>query len=84
MPTVSQFAPPAPGACPVCGARGTLQAREVERTELRRVKFGVFWVLVSLMSLGLGVILYLIFPRKTVVVGTDRFMECGACHSRLN
>jgi hypothetical protein len=76
------WAPPAVGACPFCGGVGGLQAVEVPRTELRRVKFGVFWVLVSLVSFGLGLILYLVFPRKRVEVGVDRYVQCGTCGAR--
>lgn len=77
------MSPPSPAACPICGGAGTLRAKSVELTEKRRVKFGIFWVLITLVSFGLGLVLYLIMPRKSVVTGVDRFMECGSCGSRV-
>lgn len=77
------MAPPTPASCPICGGVGTLSAKSVELTEKRRVKFGIFWVLLTLISLGLGLLLYLVMPRKNVVTGVDRFKECSACKSRV-
>lgn len=57
----------------------TLEAKSREITEKRRVKFGVFWVLTSLVSLGLAVLVWLVLPRKNVVVSVDRYMHCKAC-----
>jgi len=76
----------APGrgqSCPVCGAAGSLVARSHEITEKKRIKFGIFWVLISLFSLGLGFILWLIMPRTKQVIGVDRYMQCGACKARV-
>lgn len=77
------FPSPTPASCPICGGVGTLRAKSVELTEKKRVKFGIFWVLITLVSFGLGLVLYLIMPRKTVVTGVDRFMECASCQSRV-
>lgn len=74
---------PTPQACPVCGLVGTLRSQQIERTTKTRVKFGVIWVLISLLSLGLGVVLWLIWPRRTEVTGVDRWLECGSCHARI-
>lgn len=65
-------------ACPVCG-KCDWKAREERHTMKRRPKFGLLWILVSIVSLGLGVLLWLVWPRRKVTVGVDRYLECRAC-----
>ncbi|MCP4085113.1 MAG: hypothetical protein GY745_08705 [Actinomycetia bacterium] len=75
----------AAGSCPVCNSVGSLATRQKELTTKRRPKFGVFYVLLSLTLIGfpIAIILWLIMPRKTEVVGVDRWMECSSCKSRI-
>jgi hypothetical protein len=68
-------------ACKFCGAN-TLRPKSKEITQKKRVKFGIFWILVSCISLGFGLILWLILPRKNVVVSVDRWVECSNCGAR--
>ena len=58
-----------------------LKSVENEIKEKRRPKFGIFFVLLSL-AFGLGLILWLIAPRKNVVVSVDRYVECKKCKVR--
>ena len=79
--------PPTQGAstmqgCPMCG-QFTMRARSDNITVKKRVKFGVMFVLLSVVTLGGGIILWLILPRKNVTVGVDRYMECGSCMARV-
>lgn len=69
--------------CAFCGAEGTLVARSRDLTVKKRAKFGVIWVLISLFSLGIGFVLWLIWPRHDEVIGVDRYTECTACGSRI-
>ena len=80
---VQAMAPARGQSCPVCGAAGSLHSRQKELTEKRRVKFGVFWVLFSLLTGGLGFLLWLVMPRSKQVISVDRYMECGACRARV-
>lgn len=78
--------PPTPGAssmqgCPMCG-QFTMRSRSENITAKKRVKFGVFFVLLTLFF-GFGLIIWLITPRKTVTIGVDRYMECGSCKARV-
>ena len=66
-------------ACPYCGQTGTLIPKTREITEKRRPKFGVFWVLISLISVGIGFVLWLVMPRRKQVVSVDRYDYCTAC-----
>ncbi len=81
--TAAVAAPPEPqgAACRICGAH-ELKPKENEITEKRRVKFGIFWILISIVSLGFGVLLWLMMPRKNVVVSVDRYMQCQECKAR--
>ena len=60
--------------CPSC-QRGVLRAQPI--TEKRRIKFGVLWVLVSLLSIGLAVLVWLVMPRRNVVTGYVN--TCDVC-----
>jgi DNA-directed RNA polymerase subunit RPC12/RpoP len=68
-------------ACAQCGAH-TLVPHEEEITEKKRVKFGVFWVIVTILTAGVGFLVWLVWPRKNVVVGIDRYLECETCGAR--
>jgi hypothetical protein len=68
-------------ACRVCGAHD-LVAREEELTEKQRVKFGIFWLFITIITAGIGFLIWLIMPRKNVVVGVDRYLECKSCGAR--
>jgi hypothetical protein len=73
--------PPPSGGCVNCGQTGTLKSVAKDLTEKRRPKFGIFYVLLTLV-VGLGLILWLIAPRKKVVVSVDRYNECKNCGVR--
>jgi len=82
-PPVSNFGTRSPQACPVCGLVGTLRSRENKITIKKRPKFGVFWVLATIVTGGIALILWLIWPRSKQVVSVDRYLECGNCRSRI-
>ena len=71
----------AAASCAVCGAQA-LRPVEAKITEKKRVKFGLFWVILTLLTCGLTIIVWLVMPRKNVVIGVDRFMQCSACGAR--
>ena len=52
-------------------------------TTKKRPKFGIFWVLVTIFTAGLGIILWLIWLRHNEVVGVDRYLECTSCKARV-
>ncbi len=87
MPAAPATPPPPQAAitpaCSICGAQGTLVTKQEPITTKKRPKFGVFWILVSLISLGLGLILYLIWPRHKETIGVDRWTECRQCGARV-
>ncbi len=68
-------------ACVVCGAQ-TLKPEERKLTEKKRVKFGVMWLIVTIFTGGLGLIVWLIWPRRKVVVNVDRYVKCTSCGAR--
>jgi hypothetical protein len=65
-------------ACPSCGMRGTLVPQSREIKQKQRVKFGVFYVLLTFVF-GLGLILWLVTPRRNRVVSVDRYNRCSNC-----
>lgn len=67
--------------CAQCGER-TLVAGEAKLTEKKRVKFGLFWVLVTICTGGIALLVWLVMPRRNVVVGVDRFLQCSTCGAR--
>lgn len=67
----------------MCGKTGTLAAMTTNITRKRRAKFGVFWILLTLFTAGLGLLLYLIWPRHDEVVSVDRYLQCSACGARV-
>jgi cell division septal protein FtsQ len=71
------------GTCPVCGRQGTLRSQEKAITTKKRPKFGVFWVLFTIFTAGIGFLLWLIWPRHEEVVSVDRYLQCSACKSRI-
>lgn len=67
--------------CPYCGAVGTIKAhaRKVRGGSHRR-KFGIGWLLATIMTAGVALFLYpLLAPKRADVVGVDRWTECRAC-----
>jgi DNA-directed RNA polymerase subunit RPC12/RpoP len=72
---------PPPGRCLYCGAQ-TLAPKEQGLTRKRRSKFGVGWLLLTILTGGLGLILYLIWPRHNELVSVDRWIECTSCGGR--
>jgi hypothetical protein len=77
-----QYPPPSTGrACAVCGAHA-LVARETPLTRKRRVKFGFLWLVFCIVTGGLGLIVYLVWPRRTEVLNVDRFLVCTTCNAR--
>lgn len=79
----SLTAPPtvAPAPCPFCGAVGSLQPMTREITDRKRRKLGLFWLLVSLT--GIGFLVWLVLPRKKVVISVDRYVRCTKCHKEM-
>ena len=77
MPATPQSA----AACVICGSH-TLTPKSDQLTRKRRVKFGGIWLLVCILSVGFGLIAYLVWPRTTEVVGVDRYLECSTCGAR--
>jgi len=67
----------------VCGRVGTLKSQQNEITAKKRPKFGIFWIVVTIFTGGLGIILWLIWPRHKVVVSVDRYLQCSSCKSRI-
>lgn len=78
-----ESAVPTGAPCKVCGAVGTVNARERELTARRRVKFGALWLIVTVCTGGLGLLLYLVWPRRNVTTGVDRWLECSSCGARV-
>jgi hypothetical protein len=77
-------APPAAqtgAACRVCGAH-TLASREHKLTTKRRSKFGFLWLLATILTGGIGLLIYLVWPRHNEVTGVDRWLECTSCGAR--
>jgi hypothetical protein len=77
--------PPQPTPCPVCGTRGSLVPQQRTLTTKVRRKFGLGYVLLSLTLIGfpIAIILWLVMPRKTQVIGVDRWLLCRACGARV-
>ena len=82
QPAVQPPQPAGAWGCVNCGQVGTLRSHQKDLTQKKRVKFGIFWVLISLISLGIGFIVWLIMPRRNEVVGVDRYNECTNCRTR--
>lgn len=53
-------------------------------TVKRRPKFGVFWLTATLLTGGLALGLYLIWPRHHVTVSVDRWTVCSVCNRTLS
>lgn len=66
--------------CFNCG--GPLDVRAVPLTVKRRSKFGCMWLIVTVLTAGLGLIAYLIWPRHNETFGHDRFYVCRQCGAR--
>lgn len=48
----------------------------------RRSKFGFLWLLATLFTGGLALILWLVMPRHNVTIGIDRYWICANCQAR--
>lgn len=70
---------PAVAHCGHCGMPAGVKTITRDITQKQRVKFGVFWVLASFFTLGGALALWLIMPRKNVVISVDRQHVCAAC-----
>jgi hypothetical protein len=68
-------------ACVSCGST-SLQPHEQKLTQKRRPKFGVIWILATILTGGLALILWLVWPRHKVTVGVDRWLTCTNCGAR--
>ena len=77
------YPPPAPPGrgCAFCGGH-TLIPREQPITRKRRAKFGAGWLVLTILTGGLALLLYLIWPRHNEVVSVDRWIECRSCGGR--
>lgn len=64
----------------MCG--GPVVPRERQLTMKERPKFGATWVILSLFTCLLAAVLWLMMPRKKVVTGVDRWLECTSCGAR--
>lgn len=67
--------------CFNCG-QPRLEVRAVPQTIKRRSKFGFWWLLITVLTAGFGLFVYLVWPRKNVTVNVDRFYVCAACGAR--
>lgn len=68
--------------CQNCGAHGSRKTVSNNITTKKRVKFGVFWVLFTILTGGIGLLIWLVWPRSSEVVGVDRYNECSSCGVR--
>ena len=73
--------PAEPRPCAVCGQPALLPV-EHAITAKKRVKFGFLMVLLSILTLGGAVLIWLVLPRRTVAIGIDRYLQCDACGAR--
>ena len=68
--------------CITCGKVGSLQPRTQSITRKRRHKFGFLWLLITLVTCGVGFLLWLVMPRYKETIGVDRYVVCMACGAR--
>lgn len=73
--------PPQGRTCVQCG-QPSLVPRQDNVTRKRRSKFGVGWLIFTVLTGGLALILYLIWPRHSEVVAVDRYLQCTSCGAR--
>lgn len=81
-PTTQPAPPTGQQPCPNCGAIGAMVSKTKKITRKRRVKFGLLWLLLCIITVGVGLIVYLVWPRRNETIGTDRWVECGNCGLR--
>jgi hypothetical protein len=60
-----------------------MRSAQNQITTKKRPKFGIFWILVTIFTGGLGIILWLIWPRRDEVVSVDRYLQCTSCNARV-
>lgn len=70
---------PSGAACKICGVPGMLITKNVPLTQKRRVKFGVFWIVFTILTGGVGFLVWLVWPRKQETIGMDRSVMCRSC-----
>lgn len=78
----------AQAVCPYCGAADTIEhhTRKVKGKK-DKTTFGVGWLLATILTGGLALILFFIVKAgdrvgRKPTVGVDRWNECSACHTR--
>ena len=79
--TTTQPAPQSAAACVICGAH-TLTPKTEQLTRRRRSKFGVMWLLATILTGGIALLAYLVWPRHDEIIGVDRYLECTTCGGR--
>jgi hypothetical protein len=47
------------------------------------VKFGVTWVILTVLTGGIAFLLWLVWPRRNEPVSVDRYLQCSSCHARI-
>ena len=70
-----------PRTCVTCGS-ASLTGREEPITRKRRVKFGATWLVLTILSAGLAIPVWLMWPRTHETVSVDRWVQCQACGGR--
>ena len=61
---------------------GTLTSKTNEIRSKTRVKFGVFWVVLTFLTCGLTFFVWLMMPRENRLLSVDRYNECSNCKVR--
>ena len=65
--------------CVVCG-KTTLALQEI--TPRRRPKFGCLWWVLTVLTAGIALIVWLVWPRHEEDISVDRFVQCTSCGAR--
>lgn len=65
--------------CPYCRSVGTIRNHKRQAKRRYRAKFGLGWLLLTILTFGLALIPYVLTANRREVVGVDRYTECTAC-----
>lgn len=74
--------PPTTAVCPNCHQL-SLVPKKRELTEKKRVKFGFIWLMLCLATMGMAFFAWLVWPRRSITIGVDRWQECQSCGFRV-
>lgn len=70
-----------PGTCVSCG-QGPLLWNSRPITRKRRYKFGLLWLLATLLTCGIAILFWIVMPRYKETIGYDRWLQCQHCGFR--